>query len=43
MFLFAYWMVRNEKKLAITKPGGEVSGLVLLLIHVDEWMTHFKL
>ncbi len=27
MFLFAYWMVRNEKKLAITKPGGEVSAL----------------
>ncbi|CAB4002785.1 V-type proton ATPase 116 kDa subunit a-like isoform X1 [Paramuricea clavata] len=24
MFLFAYWMVRNEKKLAITKPGGEI-------------------
>ena len=24
MFLFAFWMVRNEKTLAITKPGGEV-------------------
>ena len=25
MFVFAYWMVRYEKKLAVTKPGGEVS------------------
>ena len=27
MFLFAYWMVRNEKMLAITKPGGEVRSI----------------
>ncbi|XP_028408788.1 V-type proton ATPase 116 kDa subunit a-like isoform X2 [Dendronephthya gigantea] len=37
MFVFAYWMVRNEKKLAITKPGGEIfetvfSGRYILLL-----------
>ena len=31
MFLFACWMVRNEKKLAITKPGGEVSDSLCLI------------